>query len=103
MREKSFTINLDTIGAERLRIIFKTDKGVVKDLVVQYECLVAGTWEEILRYDCSHGYFHRDVMKKDGSKRKRIIHVFDLNEALTLAETDLKVNWESYKQNYFEN
>ncbi|MDQ3021163.1 MAG: hypothetical protein M3R36_11430 [Bacteroidota bacterium] len=98
--KKTVLYGLDDNPDERLRMEFVTDKGKVMDLVVQYESFFDNVWNPIVRYDCSHGYFHRDTMKKDGIKRKKEIKVSNLNEALNYALVDIKINWESYKENY---
>ena len=43
---------------------------------------------------------HKDLMKADGSKEKTFSGIVDLNNALTLADTDIKENWERYKERY---
>ncbi len=100
MKRKTIIYNLEENEEERLRMEFVTDKGKVKDLVVQYESLLNNEWIAIVRYDCSHGFFHRDTMKRNGSRRKKEIRVSNLNEALNYALADIKINWESYKENY---
>lgn len=101
MKRKTIICNLEENEEERLRMEFVTDKGKVKDLVVQYESLLNNEWIAIVRYDCSHGFFHRDTMKKNGVRRKKEVKVSNLNEALNYALADIKINWESYKDNYF--
>jgi hypothetical protein len=62
----------------------------VVDIVVQYETLIEKKRHAIVRYDCAHGYFHRDVIFPNGDKEKQIIEFEDLNSALIYAEQDLK-------------
>lgn len=102
MKRKTIIYNLEENDEERLRMEFVTDKGKVKDLVVQYESLLNNEWIAIVRYDCSHGFFHRDTMKRNGRRRKKEIRVSNLNEALNYALADIKINWENYKENYFK-
>ncbi len=47
---------------DRLRLKIETEKGKVVDIVVQYEAKFDEEWHPIVRYDCSHGFLHRDVM-----------------------------------------
>jgi hypothetical protein len=101
MKRKTIIYNLEENEEERLRMEFVTVKGKVKDLVVQYESLLNNEWIAIARYDCSHGFFHRDTMKKNGLRRKKVIRVSNLNEALNYALADIKINWKSYKDSYF--
>ena len=43
---------------------------------------------------------HKDLMNPHGSKEKTFLGIVDLNNALTLADTDIKENWERYKERY---
>ncbi|HEY1872654.1 MAG TPA: hypothetical protein VGG71_16450 [Chitinophagaceae bacterium] len=59
-------------------------------MVVQYESLINGKWMPIVRYDCSHGFFHRDVLYPGGEKEKQTITIANLEDALNYAEQDIK-------------
>ena len=87
---------------ERLRIRITIEKGSVSDIVVQYETLLTGKWVVLVRYDCAHGFFHRDVLNPNGSKEKKAIGIKDLEDALLYAEQDLKDRWEFYKEKYLK-
>ena len=78
------------------------DKGKVVDIVVQYETLYDGKWRAIVRYDCAHGFFHRDVLYPNGEKEKQVIEFDNLETALAYAEQDLKDHWEFYKKRYIK-
>lgn len=56
----------------------------------------------VARYDCAHGYFHRDVMLPDGTQEKTAISIIQLDVALSYAEQELKDNWQNYKSNYMK-
>ena len=77
-----------------------TRKGDVVDVTIQYETLHQAKWIPIVRYDCSHGFFHRDVLLPSGGKEKEAIAIERLEDALSYAEQDLRDRWESYKQRY---
>jgi hypothetical protein len=55
--------------------------------------LIEGKWNPIVRYDCAHGFFHRDVLFPNGDKDKQVIEFNDLEAALSFAEQDLKDRW----------
>ncbi len=55
-----------------------------------------------MRYDCAHGFFHRDILNPDGSQDKMPIAIDKLELAIGYAEQELKDNWENYKQSYFK-
>jgi hypothetical protein len=98
--DKEFLKLLSTDAEDRLRIRIRTDKGKVVSIVVQYEAMIRDAWREIVRYDCEHGYFHRDVIYPSGRKEKQPIAIENLNDALQYAEQDLKDRWNWYKDRY---
>ena len=102
MGDKEFIKFLDKHCNERLRMRISVKNGKVKDIVVQYESNIKGKWYSILRYDCAHGYFHRDVLFPNGQKEKQVIEFDSLETALTYAEQDLKDRWEFYKNRYIK-
>lgn len=102
MADKEFIKYLDKEGNERLRLKIKTEKGEVIDIVIQYESFIDKKWTPILRYDCVHGFFHRDVLTPRGEKEKQPIAIENLNDALLYAEQDLKDRWKYYKQRFIK-
>ena len=83
MGSKEFTKELSLDGEDRLRIKIEVEKGKVKDVVTQYESKIKDKWYPIVRYDCSHGFFHRDLLNSKGEKTKQIIQIQNLKDALT--------------------
>ena len=102
MKEISYQIFLNRGELEKLRIRFHTDKGSVLDIVVQYESVINNKWVPIVRYDCAHGFFHRDVLYPGGQKEKQSINITNLENALNYAEQDIKDRWEFYKERYLK-
>ncbi len=100
MGSKEFTKELIPGGDDRLRIRIDIEKGKVTDVVVQYESKIKDKWYSIVRYDCSHGFFHRDVLNPKGEKIKQPISIHNLKDALTYAEQDIKDRWEWYKEKF---
>ncbi len=100
MKEIEFESTLDKFGHERLRIKLKTNKGELIDVVYQYESFINNNWIPIVRYDCSHGFFHRDIIKPNGDKEKKEITIDNLKSASKYAEQDLKDRWEWYRERY---
>lgn len=98
--EKEFTKELSLDGNDRLRIKITTKKGVVIDVVIQYESKIKDKWYPIVRYDCSHGYFHRDILSPKGEEKKNAIPIQNLKDALIYAEQDIKDRWEWYKERF---
>jgi len=81
MVKKEFTKTISQSHNDRLRIKIETEKGNVVDMVVQYEAKFDEEWHPIVRYDCSHGFLHRDVMFPGGKKEKQPL---DIHPILTL-------------------
>ena len=72
------------------------------DVVYQYESFINGNWVAIVRYDCSHGFFHKDTLKPNGDKEKQEISIDNLKSASKYAEQDLKDRWEWYKERFIK-
>lgn len=80
---------------------FKTEKGYVTEFVVKLLSAFEGKWHEILRYDSGHGCPHKDILNTDGKVIRKIWYDFlDNGQALTMAITDIKDNFEFYKERY---
>ena len=69
---------------------------------VQLETMVAEKWYPVVRYDTSHGFAHRDLINRKGGIRKTPVFMYDYNDALTFAESDLRANWEIYKERFLK-
>jgi hypothetical protein len=93
MVKKEFTKVISQSQDDRLRIKIETERGKVLDMVVQYEAKFEEEWHPIVRYDCSHGFLHRDIMFPGGKKEKHLLDIADLNSALLYAEQDIKDRW----------
>lgn len=102
MADKKFFKYLDDEGRERLRFKVITSKGKVIDIVIQYETFIDNKWIPIVRYDCAHGFFHRDIMNPDGTQDKSAISIELLEVAIGYAEQELKDNWQNYKNNFLK-
>ncbi|MEP7170499.1 MAG: hypothetical protein ABI855_14110 [Bacteroidota bacterium] len=101
MKEISYQKFLNDDENEKLRIKISTEKGKVTDVVIQYESFLNEKWTPIIRYDCAHGFFHRDVIFQK-EKEKQAIAITSLEDAFNYAEQDLKDRWEFYKDRYLK-
>ncbi len=100
VNDKEFFIFLGTQFKDRIRVHFLKDKGKILDLIIQYEASINGKWVAIVRYDCAHGFFHRDLILPNGDKEKKVIEAPDLKYAFLFARQDLEDRWEWYKEQY---
>lgn len=102
MKEIEFIVYLDNQQLNRLRVRLITENGVLIDVLYQYESFINNNWVAIVRYDCTHGFFHRDVLMPNGDKEKKSIEIDSLTNASKYAEQDLKDRWEWYKERYIK-
>ena len=102
MKEIEFIIYLDNQQLNRLRVRLITENGELIDVLYQYESFINDNWVAIVRYDCAHGFFHRDVLMPNGDKEKKSIEIDSLKNASKYAEQDLKDRWEWYKERYIK-
>lgn len=73
----------------RVRIV--TVDGRVTDFTVQYETLINGKFLPVARYDCAHGYPHRDLLNREGKPRVPKLpfaQQLSLDDALQIAVQD---------------
>ncbi len=55
--------------------------------------------KEVIRYDCTHGYAHKDCYNIKGKCRKINLYL-DYEEALTFADDDINENWGIYEEEF---
>jgi hypothetical protein len=84
----------------RIRVRLLAERGNLLKVLCQYESLIDGDWTPIVRYDSAHGFFHKDILYRDGTKEKRDVNYIDLNSAFNYARDDLENNWRSYLYRY---
>ena len=102
MKTIEFISYLDVLGLNRIRVRLLTESGNLQDVMFQYETFIAEEWTAIVRYDCAHGFFHRDVLLPNGDKEKQTIEIETLKRASQYAEQDLRDRWEWYRERYFK-
>jgi len=83
---------------ERLGVIARKDKGEILEFVAQYEALISGEWRPVVRYDTTHGYAHRDIIRANGEVLKQPLFFETFNLAFTFATLALKMNWRQYRE-----
>ena len=71
----------------RKRHYHKTLRGKVVKFMVQLEIEYEGRWKEVVRYDCAHGYTHRDSYDLRGKQKKENLDL-RFEDALDLADND---------------
>ena len=82
-------------------VYFKTIKGVVTEFVVKLLIEFKGKWHEIIRFDSGHNCPHKDILNTNGEVIRKVWYDFlDNGQALTMAVTDIKDNFEFYKERY---
>lgn len=66
----------------RKRHYHKTTRGKVVKFMVQLEVKYEGDWKQVVRYDCAHGYAHRDSYNLHGKHKKDELYL-SFEDALT--------------------
>lgn len=87
---------------DRRRHLHISEKGIILEFTVQYETKVQGRWVPVVRYDTAHGYAHQHILHADGREDKKHMEIENYNEALTMAEDDLRRNWQRYKTSFLK-
>ena len=100
MHEIEYLFYLTAESTERLRVYAQKEKGEILEFVVQYEAIISGEWQSIVRYDTAHGFAHKDIIKADGTTVKQPLFFETYNLAFTFATLDLKANWKQYRDNF---
>lgn len=85
----------------RKRHYHKTSRGKVERFVVQLEINQDGKWKEVVRYDCAHGFAHRDSYDLVGRNKKEKLFL-SFEDVLTIADDDIDDNWEFYKKEFLD-
>ena len=100
MGEKFWIQDFET-EIDRLRVHFINESGQVKSiLVIQYEAYIDGKWRAIVRFDASHGFFHKVIVLPTGGQQKIAQSAFDKKLALKEAIEDIKQHWRFYRKGY---
>ena len=98
MHEIEYLLYLAAEETDRLRVTARKDSGEITGFVVQYETVILGKWRPVVRYDTSHGFAHKDVIRADGDGHEEPLFFETYNLAFTFATLDLKMNWKEYKE-----
>jgi len=83
----------------RKRHCHRSDKGKILEFVVQLEVLFEGKWKPVVRYDCAHDFAHIDIYNPRGKKRRSSL-LLNFDEALVVADEDIRENWEKYVREF---
>lgn len=94
---KQELIPVDLNTQLRLRLFREKRRGLV-NFISQLELRHEEKWKVVVRYDCFHGFFHRDFYSPSGRKRRteKIAGFKLIKEALDTAHKDLIKNHEIY-------
>ncbi len=97
MKEDDSTIRLDASGKHFVRFIRRFEKGL-KDFVIIYFVKEGEAPMEVVRFDCSHGFAHRDILylPQHEKERKKGLPGTTLKEQMDYAFNDVFRNWNRY-------
>ncbi|MFH1106748.1 MAG: hypothetical protein V1787_02535 [Candidatus Micrarchaeota archaeon] len=101
MREEDAEFILDDKGFHKLRSVLWYDRGL-RDFVMVYLTTERGFPEEIARFDCSHGFAHRDLpyLPAGDKRRKAVLAGATRKEQYCRAMLDIHGNWMRYHEEW---
>lgn len=86
----------------RRRHVHKRIKNEIIYFMIQLEVFIDNKWFPVVRYDTAHRYAHRDIIHYNGLVEKMVVFSQTYNEAIDIAESDLKTNWSIYKERFLK-
>ncbi len=86
-------------GTERLRVRLNVERGRVNRFVLQYETVIGDTIYRVVRYDCAHGFAHRDLLDHRGVlvEKNWLVEQANLNDAFQEANDEIKTEWRTFR------
>lgn len=85
-----------------LRCLFRIRKDSVPAFVVQVELRSVKDgkeeWRPVVRYDCAHGFIHRDLIASDGHEVKEKLPTQNPSEAVILAIEEIRGHLDTWLQ-----
>jgi hypothetical protein len=81
---------------------FIVDHGNIIGFAVIQIALIKGDKHQIVRYDCSHGYAHKDC-SYEKAMRKEALPNRPLDELFNMAKEEIRLNWQNWKSEYLRN
>ena len=91
-------------GEFQILVTRHTEKGVLVDFVLALLAWTGTKWECVTRYDCAHGFPHRDV---NGARRgllyKQTFPGLTYDQVFDHGILDLQKNYEDHLQFFREN
>lgn len=99
MPEKDYTVILD--NQSRIFVFFETRKGKIEKFVVKLESWINDHWFEIARYDTHHQCVHKDILSKNGFKKRTVFYkLLDKQSGIDVAINDFYDNYQNYVSRY---
>ena len=96
-RAYKYPLSLEDEFVVEIRI----EKRKVVDFKVMYNTIIDGKEHQVVRYDCSHGYAHKDILYKRPRRKKKMARLA-YDKLFDLAKDDIIQNWEEYKRKYIK-
>jgi len=77
-RKYRYPLSLD----DELVVEMEVEKSKIVDFKVMYNTIIEGKEHQIVRYDCAHGYAHKDILYEK-PKRKETMADIEYDNCLT--------------------
>jgi len=100
VKEIEFDENGNPLTRLRIRLFIKG--GEIYNYTVQLEHSLKEEWKQIIRFNCFHGFAHKDVYNIAGEQIDKIdLGTFDnLKDAVSLAIKDINDNHKEYVRRF---
>jgi hypothetical protein len=85
-----------------VRAHITVESGEVAGFSVMYNTVVDGREHTVVRYDCSHGFAHRDELYREKPKKTRLPAI-GLESLVGIAMDEIEGNWKAYKNQFMRN
>ncbi|MFH1835736.1 MAG: hypothetical protein ABH851_06075 [Methanobacteriota archaeon] len=89
-------------GEDEVYVRLATDKKEVMDFAIVYYTIMDGEYHQVLRFDCEHGFAHKDIMY-EMNPRKESLPDLSFKELANFAIDEIEKNWVQYKSQYLRN
>jgi len=89
-------------GKDLISVKIFLEKGKVIKVSISIVCEIQGKMECVLRYDCAHGFLHKDLCYKKPAKKETVDEELT-GEFVEKAINHLKQNHEKYRELYMKN
>lgn len=96
------TFRVEFTPTDRLEVAFTKERGKVTAFSIQYQAVIRGNWQSVVRYDTNHGYLHRhrfwlDTDDQIDDQESRDDPATDYTVPFKIAYDELCEGWRTFR------